>query len=193
MSTPEQFHQEVLQLKDVIIDRVMVMRLSNAALVIIRERTLKGQFLEGSSPDAGEYSTKPFAMPYAAVATNSLKRELRRNTETGVLFRQGNKQLWIVVKGGYKKYRELAGKDTSKATLTWTGRMMRNLGILNADDSSAILGMKDADTKQLALYHNVMGAGKSKKKRVFMGLTEAEKIRLAKFAGEEFLSRINVK
>lgn len=50
--------------------------------------------------------------------------------------------------------------------------------------------MKDADMKQLALYHNVMGAGKSKKKRVFKGLTEAEKIRLAKFAGEEFLSRL---
>jgi len=63
---------------------------------------------------------------------------------------------------------------------------------LRADDSSAILGMKDADTKQLALYHNVMGAGKSKKKRVFMGLTEAEKIRLAKFAGEEYSKRISI-
>jgi len=50
--------------------------------------------------------------------------------------------------------------------------------IFASDDNSAVLGPKDSDTKQLSLYHNVNGSRKSKKKRLFMGFSESEKLRV---------------
>jgi len=188
MNTPEQFHIDIQNIKGAIVDRVMVMKLANAGVVIIRERTLKGEFLPGSSPGAENYSTKPFARPLGGL-TRQLQKTLLSSPDVAV-FTKDDKSTWVVIKGGYKQMREMAGKDTSRVTMTWRGRMMRNLGILNADESSAILGMKDDDTKQLALYHNVMGAGKSKRKHVFMGFTESEKIRMTKLVGEEVMKRL---
>ena len=131
-------------------------------------------------------------MPYGAVKTNSLKNELRRNIDTGVVFTKGTNQLWILIKGGYKKYRELAGKDTSKVSLIWSGRMMRNLGILNAGENEATLGEKDADTKLLASYHNTMGAGKSKRLHKFLGFTDKEIQKMTDFVGDEVMKRLRV-
>lgn len=62
----------------------------------------------------------------------------------------------------------------------------------NAKESCDILSIENTDSTLPMLKHNVMGAGKSKKKRVFKGLTEAEKIRLAKFAGEEAMNRLSI-
>lgn len=187
MSTLQELHIELQDLKDVIVDRVIVMKLANAGLAIIRERTLSGKFLPGSSPGADQYSTKPFARPLGGL-TKQLQKELIAIGSH--VFTKEGKQTWIVIKGGYKQMRELGGKDTARVSLTWTGRMMRNLGILNTDDRSAVLGPKDEDTKQISLYHNVMGAGKSKKKRVFMGFTESEKGRLSKLVGDEVMQRL---
>jgi hypothetical protein len=189
METPDDLRNAILNLKDTIVDRIVVMKLANAGLAIIRERTLSGKFLPGSSPGADQYSTKPFARPLAGL-TKQLQKNLISNGAQ--VFTKEGKSTWIVIKGGYKQMRELGGKDTSRVSLTWSGRMMRNIGILTSDDNSAILGPKDTDTKQLSLYHNVMGAGKSKKKRVFMGFTEAEKGRLAKLVGDEAMKRLKL-
>ncbi|MFZ4620962.1 MAG: hypothetical protein ACOYNS_10405 [Bacteroidota bacterium] len=189
MSTPEEFHIDLQNLKDAIVDRVIVMKLANAGLAIIRERTLSGKFLPGSSPGAEDYSTKPFARPLAGL-TKQLRKDLIANGAE--VFTKDGKQTWIVIKGGYKQMREIGGKDVSHVSMVWTGRMMRNLGILNTDDNSAVLGPKDEDTKKIVMYHNVLGAGKSKKKRVFMGFTESEKGRLSKLVGDEFLRKLNI-
>lgn len=187
--TPDELRVELQNLKDVIVDRVVVMKLANAGLAIIRERTLSGKFLPGSSPGASDYSTKPFARPLGGL-TKRVQKDLLANGAQ--VFTKEGKATWVIIKGGYKQLREIAGKDTSRVTLTWRGRMLRNLGILNADDNSAILGMKDEDAKQLSLYHNVMGAGKSKKKRVFMGFTEAEKRKLEQLVGDQVLNRMKM-
>lgn len=189
MSTIQELQIELQNLKDVIVDRVIVMKLANAGLAIIRQRTLSGKFLPGSSPGADEYSTKPFARPLGGL-TKKLQRDLLANGAQ--VFTKDGKATWVVIKGGYKQMREIAGKDTSHVSLTWTGRMMRNLGILTSDDNSAVLGPKDADTKQLSLYHNVMGAGKSKRKRVFMGFSDSEKRKLEQLVGDSLLQRMRL-
>ncbi len=189
MNTPEQLSIELKNLQGVIIDRIMVMKLANAGLAIIRERTLSGKFLPGSSPGAGEYSTKPFARPLGGLTKQVQKDLLASGAQ---VFTKEGKATWVVIKGGYKQLREIAGKDTSHVSLTWRGRMLRNLGVLNADDNSAVLGMKDEDAKQLSLYHNVMGAGKSKVKRVFMGFSEGEKARLERIVGDEVMRRLKI-
>ncbi|MEW5799976.1 MAG: hypothetical protein AB1728_13325 [Bacteroidota bacterium] len=178
-------------MKDAIVDRVIVMRAANAGLVIIRERTLSGKFLPGSSPGADQYSTKPFARPLAGLSKAHTKALM--SDQSIVFTKDGEaKQIWILVKGGYKQFRSLAGKNTDHVTLTWSGRMMRNLGILNAGNNEATLGMKSDDTKQLALYHNSMGAGKSRRKHVFMGFTDAEKQRLTNIVGDEVMKRLRL-
>lgn len=185
---PEEFHSEIQNIKSAIVDRVIVMRAANAGVVIIRERTLSGKFLPGSSPGADEYSTKPFARPLGGL-TKQHQNALLKSKAVEV-FTKENGSTWIVVTGGYKHFRELAGKDVSKVSMTWSGRMMRNLGILNARKDEAVLGFKSEEEKQKALYHNFLGAGKSKRKHVFMGFTEAEKIRLTKLVGEEVMKKI---
>lgn len=187
----DQLSQQLKNFSETVVDRVMVMRVANLGLLIIWERTLSGKFLEGSSAGAEEYSTKPFARPLAGI----LKQHRKALLENGsVIFtnEKDGKQLWIIIKGGYKEYRSLAGKDISKVSLTWSERMMRNLGILNADDASAILGPKDEDTRKLSLYHNVLGAGKSKRLHKFMGFTDNENERLRNEVAEEVMKRLKL-
>lgn len=143
---PNELSQKFHTLADTVVDRVMVMKVASGGLAIIRERTLSGKFPPGSSSGSDQYSTKPFARPYAGI-TATLKKELRRNAETGVIFTKPNGSTWVVIKGGYKKYREFAGKDVSKVSLTWSGRMLRNLGILNAGETEAMLGFKSDEEK----------------------------------------------
>ncbi len=70
--------------------------------------------------------------------------------------------------------------------------MMRSMEIFASDDNSAGLCPKDTDAKQLSLYHNVMSAGKSKKKRVFMGFGDTEKGLLSNLVCDEVLKKLSV-
>ncbi len=185
--TPDELRQKISTLQNSVVDRMMVMRAANAGVAIIRERTTSGKFLEGSSAGAEQYSAKPFARPLGGLTRNTTKALLASGSE---IFTSKNKSTWIVVAGGYKRFRELAGKDSSHVSLTWTGRMLRNLGIISADDTGAVISEKDADMKKLATYHQVSGAGKSRRLHKFIGFTADEQVRLKKLVGEEVMKKI---
>ncbi len=176
-------------LLDSVIDRVMMLRLANRGIAIVRERTLKGEFLDGSSDGAGQYSTKPFARPLGGL-TKALQKTLVNSGSHIFTASSGNH--WIVIEGGYRAFRAMAGKDVSRVTMTWTGRMLRNLGVISEAEREVVLGFPDADMKQLATWHNVMGAGKSLRKHVFMGVTQEEANQLVELAGEEIAKRLTL-
>jgi len=169
------------------LESVAIKTVSNGVITIVRKRTLKGKYLEGSSAGAGEYSTKPFAMPLGALTGSGYQTSLTNRMHATIigkgsflknsdfqLFTSKTNTLWVLVKGGYKEIRSLAKKQVQTANLNWSGRMMRNLGIQNLTAKTSVLGFNDAESNKLAYYHNIMGVGKSKKKRVFMGLTDTE-------------------
>ncbi len=161
-----------------IIKHSLLMKIGSKAVLIIKQRTAKGIFLSGSSSNANRYSTKPFAMPLGAVKKKDvlwkmLKGEYNDETE---LFRTKSKRLWVVIKRGYKWLREKSGKQSSRVDMRWSGKLLRSLRVLKVDPASGVIeiGHGDAQNKKLAEYHNVLGAGKSKRLHKYLGLTEKE-------------------
>lgn len=198
------------QLKAELIDSVLMKRVGLQCIFIVRRRVSSGKYLEGTTSE--QYSTKPFGMPLGA-ATKALGSAIKRAIEKGQavnLKRKGKTfatvspdeakiytspktgNLWVIIGGGYKRYRELGGRDSSKIDLNWSGRMMRNLGIIpGSEQPSAVdVGFTSTDEQNKALWHNVMGAGKSRRKHVFMGLTNEEKEELEKYADAEVANRL---
>lgn len=162
---------------------------------MIKRRTDKGDFLEGSSKGAGEYSEKPFVMPLGAMTKGNLKRIVNASENSRSkffkdprfknqfkLFTTRAGSLWVFVQGGYKKIREIAGKSTDAATLRWSGRYMRGLSLLSSRAALAEIGWRDDENKKLASYHEVSGAGKARKLRKQLGLTEHELSELGDWA-----------
>lgn len=171
---------------DQLIDRRVLLQMGARALQIIKERTLAGQFLPGST-GGSEYSTTPLPLPFSrlqkAVQRGSIVKQLVRSGEAHVFTNIASRNTWIVLKGGYKQLRELAGKSTNNVTLTWRGTMLRNLKITETDVAtlSVTLGFTDSDSERIASYHDQLGAGKRKVTHKFMGLTEQEHSVLAQY------------
>lgn len=191
----DKLRPEIERLKDAVVDNVIMLRIANKGIAIIRKRTLKGEFLPGSSPNASQYSTTPLPLPLGKFTRETQRQILSGKADLGENFRlftnRKTRNVWIVIQGGYKKFRELAGKPTDNVVMTWSGRMMRNLGIIRSTETEATLGFSDQGSRQIAEYHNVLGAGKSRRKHIFMGFEEKELKELAKLAGEEIAKKLS--
>lgn len=163
------------------IDKNGMRTIADIALENIRTRTLQGVDMNGL-PFRG-YSTRPFAMPYAAVpkfVRNKLraKRAIKKGTiEAPTFFRRGG-LLWVVIPGGYKHYKSLRyPQDEGTVNLTATGRLLRNFRLLRARENEAVLGFTNDEMRKIASYHQITGIRGVK--RQFIGLTNAEEAELA--------------
>lgn len=184
-------------IQDAVIDRIIMQRVSTHGVFIIRQRTKKGEFLEGSSSGSESYSTKPFAMPVGAVnqmtgkkittlaKTEDDKFKLFHSKKTG--------SLWVLVTEGYKRIRQLAGKPADNVTMSWSGKVMRNLKNVAEEPREGKIYFDDERSKQIAIWQNIMGAGKSKKLKIFMGFNDKEIEELSKLAGTEIVKNIIAK
>ncbi|MCZ7556800.1 MAG: hypothetical protein M5R41_10415 [Bacteroidia bacterium] len=167
-----------------VISRALLINLGTAALYIIKERTLRGQFLPGST-GSGRYSTTPMPLPLGALPARARgKRALAQLVASGearLFTSMRSRRAWIVLQGGYAKFRELAGRESDRVTLNWSGQMMRNLKItrVSAREFTVELGFTEGRARRLASYHNELGAGKSRTTHKFLGLTAQEVSRLA--------------
>ena len=182
-----------------LVDDILLTNLGNKVLFIIRRRTKKGWFLPGSSSGADKYSTKPFAMPVGA-ASQMLGNKLRKSASSKrskiydpdnfQLFTSKAGNLWVIVKGGYKKVRQLAGKKSDNVVMSWTGSYMRDLGLLRTENNFALLGWKSSENEELAYFHEIAGAGKSKRRHKILGLLKKEEALLTEFAEKEILKKL---
>ncbi|QQS35759.1 MAG: hypothetical protein IPM56_16180 [Ignavibacteriales bacterium] len=185
------------QVKNNLTSNAVMIVLTNTAKAFIVERVVRAEYLEGSSQGADQYSTTPMPIPYGAFVKKFGKAlaQAAANDEDDIskTIKKGGKELttassgefkvythkdghtYVWIMKGYKRYRELSGKDTSRVTMHWTGRMMRNLGILRQETNAVqgVLGFPSPDEALKAYYAHV-GAGKAKKKHLFMGLTQKE-------------------
>jgi hypothetical protein len=185
---------------DKIVDDVLMLRVGNKVLFTIRRRTGEGKFLPGSSPNARQYSSKPFAMPLGAASKTlgskiskaaGSSRSKNYDPNNFHVFKAKSGNLWVLVKQGYKKIRQLAGKPAGHVEMNWSGRYMRDLGILRTEADKTEIGWKSSENKELGYYHEVAGAGKSKRRHKILGLLDSEKKELQPYLQEEFVKRIN--
>lgn len=165
-------------IKDRLINRALLLQIGSRVLLVIKERTLAGKFLPGST-GSSKYSTTPMPLPFGALqktVQNSMTVRNLIDSEEAVVFKSKAGKKWILLKGGYEQFRELAGKQTDHVTLTWTGQMIRDLKVKSVDVRSATvtIGFTDARSEEIADYHQNKGAGKAKITHKFLGLTGTE-------------------
>lgn len=167
-----------------IIQRSLMLKIGQHSVVIIKMRVADGIFLEGSSDGSASYSTKPFAMPTGAIKPRSLMLRILKDDQKGGdkfagdvdLFTNKSGKLWAVITKGYKWLREQAGKPTGKVDMRWTSELMRSLNVLsvNAETGEIVIGHKGKRNEDIAYWHNVAGAGRSKRIRKWLMLTNSE-------------------
>ena len=138
-----------------------------------------GEFLEGSSPGAGSYSTNPFARP-----AGGLSREVfgkLDDTADGASFYTRAGALWVIVERGYAWLREASGLQAAHADLNWSGAMLAGMRTRSRFASGKLVveagyiqGMSPEDAIRLAGFHDRTGVGPRRIIRHFIGLTTAE-------------------
>jgi hypothetical protein len=139
--------------------RVDVTRALLHAEQIMEERTMRGEFLPGSSPGAGQYSTRPFALPSAALP--KAVREMLDDTA----------DKWL---------REALGYQSSHVDLTRSGGLLGGLTTRVRTEGGQIGGEvgypdgADEDAAALADFHQNQGVGPRRVIRRFVGLTDDE-------------------
>lgn len=178
------FEQALKKLPDQVREKVAIQRIGLKAVAIIRQRTLKGEFLTGTGTgqridtSQSQYSTKPAPIPYGKY--RALTR--RKPPEDSIIYRHQSGTVMVILQGGYKEFRRLAGRTSDHVNLNFTGRMMRNFGIIQTGNEHISLGFKDRQSRTIARYHNIDGAGKAKIKHQFLGFTKEEEEQLAGLA-----------
>ena len=151
---------------------------------MIRERTLRG--VDATGHKWRGYSERPFARPLEGI-TNKARKNLGKRLQ---IFTTKQGKLWAIVQGGYRAYKEAAySQDAGTVNLTVTGGMLGALTVVSIDAAkgSVRIGFNRQDAAELALYHNVLGAGRSRVLHKFLGLTDPELKELAKEAGRGLL------
>ena len=106
-------------------------RVGGRAFAMIRERTARGQFLGGSRAGRG-YSTRDLSIGKLGDVTYNAESQsvsIKRVAMAPVRISKedlkwSNKGGRLV--GGYKKFRQLAGRKVDKVDLTLSGRMMNS-------------------------------------------------------------------
>lgn len=146
----------------------------------IWRRTVRGEFLEGSSPQADDYSTTPFARPAGGLGED-VHQAVENDANASAYFTK-EEDLWMTFEGGYKQLREMQNLQTGHVDLYDTGGMLQGMrgraetgtdGTLDLE-VGYIEGLSPARAIELANYHNRLGAGKAETIRKFVGLTTEE-------------------
>lgn len=171
-----------------IIDGALLLQIGQRVIAIINARTTRGEFLPGSSTRG--YSTKPAPMPYGGLAERIGKGTASRvfreiSSEGGKVYRSKSGKIWMTLTGGYKRLRELGGRQSERVDLRWSGAMMSAIQAKTDPAVSQVaIYFTDRRSAEIAGFHHE-GAGRSKIKRLFLGLTQEEREGLERWAEGE--------
>lgn len=158
-------------------------------IAAIDERTRRGEFLGGDLATKG-YSTKPIATFKLGKLKSGTIRSDRQNTSADVsnhlFWRQVNGRPMSFLDGGYAKWRELTGRNTSPVDLTFTGRMLAALNFdISAQSGDVIIKVyvsgNAGDKDSPAHYGRFVN-----QRREFFGLSDKETNLLQKAIERQF-------
>lgn len=158
------------ELRDIlnrIVTRQLLMEAGHMAVALITERTAQGKGLDGRfAPYSTAYADRKFG---------------HRRTLLGIARRARSS------KGRQRAYTGLIRRLGEKVDLTLTGRMLRDMKVVVGRDTTQavytvtvgyIEGRSSRESIEKAGYHNNTGAGASRVKRRFVGLTAAEQSKM---------------
>jgi hypothetical protein len=172
--------------------------LKTAALLIIstiKQNTNQG--IDRFGRPFQPYSRKPFGMPLAAFLEKTTKRQRKALNKEGDIEIYQNKKTgsrWVIIDGGYFNFKsKWSPKKASVVNLQWSGLMLKSLQVDNVTENSAEIVFSSADKAQLAYYHSISGAGKSRVKREFMGVTKEQEQKVADFIASKVKLTLKIK
>jgi hypothetical protein len=172
-----------------IVNRALLMQIGQQAILIIKKRTLEGKFLPGST-GTSKYSRTPMPMPFGtltkAVQRSGAIKSMVKDGRASLFTNLRSHNTWIILQGGYEEFRKLSGRDIEHVTLSWTGKMLRNLKVISASSSSGsvTIGFSDPRSAEIASYHQELGAGRKRVTHKFLGLTDEEVNQIGSFMRE---------
>ena len=160
-----------------ILARGVMLRIGQHVIVIIKKRIAEGIFEDGSTA-GNKYSTTPFSMPVGAIQKKSVMMKILKDQEEDdtELYKSKSGKLWVIIKHGYEWLRRESGKPSAQVDFRWTGELMRSMTVLKSDPATGEIEIGHTGTRNenIAKWWNEEGAGRSKKLRKWLYLTEAE-------------------
>lgn len=164
----------------IVFDAGALRRIGEWAVARIVERTQEGLDVEGRP--FPPYSERPLSIPAGALWSPGSRTAARRLKAQGQLRYWRNRRtgsLWVTIQGGYRAYKEARFPGQGgQVNLTLTGTMMRSLAVLDVETSERggviTIGFRQAEAAERAYWHEVTGAGRSRVRRRFLGLTPGE-------------------
>ena len=150
------------------LEQKYLLKLGKQMITLIQKRTQSGYDIEDK--EFIPYSKKPFAMPVGAMTKRTLKAlSLKRNKDEVVFFRKEGRALWVVIKGGYYRYKQFAktnaaGYSVDTVSLTMSGSMLRSLTVINASNNQIKIGFNNTAEASKAIWNIAKG-------RNFFGLS----------------------
>lgn len=163
-------------------DEKLLKRLGLAAVTMIVDRT-QNENLDASGNAFAPYSTRPFAMPVIPGSKTAITRLHKSGLAEYFTSKKGS--LWAIITGGYAAYkRERFGQDGGHVNLTATGAMLQSVRVIRVDvaTGTVTIGFTRDEEAQKAAY--------VQRKRVFMGLTNAQQEQIAQMAGDGVTVRV---
>lgn len=181
------------------LDPLALRRAGARAVEIILDRTQQ-QHRDADGRPFTPYSTRDLALPLGAIP-----KDVRTRLRRGVRERRGLRRLsiddglnvftskrgtlWAIIEGGYAAYKKARyPKDEGRVNLTASGAMLRALRVVRVsagqDIGTVTIGFSRDEAAQIAYYHEVEGAGPSRIRRRFMGLTGPERAEVAEVVAD---------
>lgn len=162
------------------INRQILEKVAIRVIELINEQIENGVDIENIKYS---YSTSPFVRPLSPKHFAKVKRAVKDDKANIFTTKKGSK--WVFIKGGYKDYRRIIGRDPDGDFLQDTGKMLASLNY-SINHNEIQVTFSSTEDAQKAYWLNVAGVGKSKKKWKFLGLNENSKQKLI----EEFSNLI---
>ncbi|MEM4626453.1 MAG: hypothetical protein QXF70_03455 [Candidatus Bilamarchaeaceae archaeon] len=157
-----------------IISKALLVRIGYAVIEKIRENTDKGFDQDGKPFE--KYSSNPLKIPAGAFFAPGWKttgKRLIKNKEAA--YRRKNGKYWVLVPGGYAKLKSSRfPQDGGRVNLHVTGNLLNSIDVIKNGDDYVVIGFNNKEAATKAIYHQIMGAGKRKVIRKFLGLPDNE-------------------
>lgn len=136
--------------------------------------------LNGNNISIGSYSTKDMLVGASNWAKQSARDAFFRSKPPfRTILTRGRRQPLAVLEGGYKRFRELNGRQSSRVDLSFTGNLQKDFGLFDAVNAEGGVeqGFKRTENVAKALgafdkYGNVWAAGAVENERFLKEFNE---------------------
>jgi len=144
---------------------------------MINDNVSKGVSYDGNK---FEYSTNTYARPYDSKLVQKMGGVQAEGKLYDIATSKSTGKLTLLIHG-YKDFKAKVYPDVANDFLTVSGKMLRNLSVVNVSKQKQefVIGFTDPEQELKAFWLQVSGVGRSRRLWKFLGLSNAQQKELA--------------